>query len=210
MMGKSGVKCLIAATVLCSASLHAADNQFYIRADLSSVTSSQEESDFAAALVDANYQFQVDRYDENRSGYQISFGYQWDKHLFTEIGYLDLGEVKVDLTLAGNTNLNDFTWHFDQQYPLTAEGITLVQGLLLNPDSALKISAEIGVYFWRRDVDVINDVLVISKNDGEDPLVGVKFELPLSEKIGIGLGIRRIYFDEQEADLISLTGSFYF
>ena len=210
MVRKTGFKRLLVVVGLLSGTAQAVENRFYIRADLSSVTSSQGEEHFAAGLASANYDFQVDRYDENRSGYQVSIGYQYGGHFFTEIGYLDLGEVEVDITLPGNTDMGGFAWHFGQHYPLSAEGTTLVQGLTFNPDAAFKVSGEVGIYIWRNDVELVDDVFTLDRNDGEDPLVGVKFELPLGDKLGLGLGFRRIYFDTQETDLVSFTGSFYF
>lgn len=211
MMRKLPVKRgLVAVLALMASFTQAADRSFYLRADLSSVSSSQEEGDFVPGLGGAGYDVQVTRYDEDRSGYSLALGYRYEEHLFTEVGYLDLGEVKVDLTLPGATDLQGFAWHFDQQYPLSAQGVTLVQGLVFNPRSTLKVMGEIGVYFWRDKVDLVDDLLPEKTNEGEDPLVGVRFELPLGESLGLGLGLRRIYFDHQEADLISFSGSYYF
>ncbi|HEY8939903.1 MAG TPA: choice-of-anchor U domain-containing protein, partial [Cellvibrio sp.] len=212
--GKAGKVKMIAvllgvATVLASIATQAATGP-YVRVDVANVSTSQREEDFTAALAAANYDLIVDRYDTNRTGYQLALGYQWDPHASTEIGYLDLGKVEVDLTVAGETNLGTIPWHIGQEYPLSPEGFTLVQGLTLNPADKFRIIGEIGIFIWRSEVDVENDVISIKRDRGEDPVVGVRFELPVQEQFGLGLGVRRIYFDTQEADLVSLTGTFRF
>jgi large repetitive protein len=197
------------AAVLASTSSQAAGG-FYVRADISNASVSQKEEDFTAALAAADYDFVVNRYDTNRTAYQLSVGYQWDQHASTEFGYLDLGKVKVDLSVAGETDLNSFSWYFAQQYPLSAEGFTLVQGLTLNPSDSFRIIGEVGVFIWRDKVDVNRDVITVKKNSGEDPLVGVRFDIPVNDQFGLGLGIRRIYFDTQETDLVSVTSTLRF
>lgn len=182
----------------------------YIRADVSAITSSQNEDKFSAALMAAGHEFVISHYDENRSGYHLAVGYEWSNFAFTEVGYLDLGDVRVNLTLPGTANVDAFAQDFAANYPMSAEGVTLVQGLVLNPASAFKVSAEIGVFVWRSKTGIERQVFSVADDEGEDPLVGLKFELPLSEQLGLGLGIRRVYFDTQEADLFSLTGSYHF
>lgn len=186
------------------------DKGFYLRADISNVASTQEEEDFTSGVSAAGHDFVLNRYDENRAGYHLALGHQWDSNHYTELGYLDLGDVKVDLTVAGDTDLNAFSRDFAANYPLSAEGLTLVQGVVLTPNSLFKVSAEVGVFVWRSEIGIANGVFAIDDDKGTDPLVGLKFELPLTDRIGLGLGLRRIYFDEQEADLFSFTSSFRF
>ncbi len=182
----------------------------YIRLDVSSVIGSQEEDKFTAALAASGHEFVINHYDENRSGYQLAVGYEWNSVAFTELGYLDLGDVQVDLTLPGTADVEVFAQDFAANYPMSAEGITLVQGLVLNPDSTFKVSAEIGIFSWRSKTGIEKQVFSVADNEGEDPIVGLKFELPLGDKLGLGLGMRRVYFDTQEVDLFSLTGSYHF
>jgi hypothetical protein len=183
---------------------------FYVRADISSVVSSQEENDFKAALDAAGHQYVLNDYDENRSGYHFALGYEWASFTFTEIGYLDLGEVEVNLTLPGTADLDSFAQDFAANYPLSAEGFTLVQGLILTPHSAVKVVAEIGVFVWDSKIDVEQQALAVDDDSGTDPVVGLKFEFPLGDHVGLGAGLRRVYFSDQEADLFSLTGSYHF
>ena len=130
--------------------------------------------------------------------------------MYTELGYLDLGDVKVDLTLDGETDLGDFSQDFAASYPLSAEGLTLVQGIMLTPDAPIKISAEVGVFIWRNKIDIDEQVFAVDKDEGEDVLVGVKLDIPVDDKFGFGVGLRRIYFDDQTTNVFSLIGSYHF
>ena len=198
---------LIAASVNTQA---AGSKGFYLRADIAGVTSSQEANDFSSALAADGYKFTMDGYDASRFGFQLALGLEWERHLYTELGYLDLGDVEVDLTLDGETDLSSFSQDFAANYPLSAEGLTLVQGLTLTPDAPIKVSAEVGVFVWRSEIGIDQQVFAVDDDEGEDLLVGIKLDVPMSEKFGFGLGLRRIYFDDQEADLFSLIGSYYF
>jgi len=205
-------KCLALLALVASAgNVQAGDGgDFYIRADLSSVVSSQEENDFKAALDAAGHQYVLNDYDENRSGYHLALGYEWASFTFTEIGYLDLGEVEVNLTLPGTADLDSFAQDFAANYPLSAEGFTLVQGVVLTPNSSIKVAAEIGVFVWDSEIDVEQQALSVDDDSGTDPVVGLKVEFPLGDQVGLGAGLRRVYFNDQEADLFSLTGSYHF
>lgn len=201
----------LVALMAASVNTQAAESKgFYLRADISGVSGSQEQEDFTSALSAAGYQFAMDGYDTSRTGFQLALGLQWERHLYTELGYLDLGDVKVDLTLDGETDLGDFSQDFAASYPLSAEGLTLVQGIMLTPDAPIKVSAEVGVFVWRSEISIDNQIFSTDDDEGEDLLVGIKLDVPMSEKFGFGVGLRRIYFDDQEADLFSLIGSYYF
>ena len=201
----------LAALVAASVNAQAApSNGFYLRADIANVSSSQEEGEFTAAVAASGHEFTVTRYDENRVGFQLALGLQWEKHLYSELGYLDLGDVKVNLMLDGETDIRHFSQDFAASYPHSAEGLTLVQGIMLTPDAPIKVSAEVGVFLWRSEIGIDANRFSVDDDDGEDVLVGLKLEAPINEKFGIGFGLRRIYFDAQEADLFSLTGSYRF
>ena len=201
----------LVALVAASVNTQAAGSKgFYLRADIAGVTSSQEANDFSSALAADGYKFTMDGYDASHFGFQLALGLEWERHLYTELGYLDLGDVEVDLTLDGETDLSSFSQDFAANYPLSAEGLTLVQGLTLTPDAPIKVSAEVGVFVWRSEIGIDQQVFAVDDDEGEDLLVGIKLDVPMSEKFGFGVGLRRIYFDDQEADLFSLIGSYYF
>lgn len=182
----------------------------YLRLDVFTVNSSHSEADFIGALEDAGHEFTLNSFDDSRTGFQIAAGYQWSELTYSEIGYLDLGDVEVNLTLDGDTDLDAFASDFAKEYPITAAGATLVQGLSFKAGSAITLSAEAGAYIWNGEVDLDNAVFALEDDDGVDPLAGVKIDLALGDAFSVGLSGRRIFFGDQDVDLYAVSSTFRF
>ncbi|WP_193747550.1 Ig-like domain-containing protein [Cellvibrio sp. OA-2007] len=182
----------------------------YVRLDLFTVNSSHSEADFTGALEDAGHEFTLTRYDDSRTGFQLTLGYQWSALTYTEVGYLDLGKVEVQLTLDGDTDLDAFARDFAKEYPITATGATLVQGFSHNFSPAIALSAEAGAFIWRGEVELDNAVFALKDDDGVDPLLGVKIDLALSDAFSLGFSGRRIFFGGQDIDLYSFGSTLRF
>jgi hypothetical protein len=182
----------------------------YFRLDVFTVNSSQSEADFTGALQYAGHEFTLDSYDDSRAGFQIAAGYHWSELTYSEVGYLDLGDVEVNLTLDGDADLDAFAGDFAKEYPVTATGMTLVQGLSFKTGPAVTLSAEAGAFIWRGEVELDNAAFVSEEGDGVDPLAGLKIDLALSDTLSLGLSGRRIFFDDQDIDLYALSSSFRF
>lgn len=183
---------------------------FYLRADVFSVESTQEEEDFAGALNDAGHEFSIGKYDTDRTGFQLAVGYEWNSFTYTQLGYLDLGEVRVDLLLDGDADQGAFAADLADEYPITATGATLVQGLKFGLGEQVKLGFEAGVYLWDGDVDVNSVPFAIAEDSGTDPLAGVLLDLPLGDNFTLGVGLRRVFFDKQEVNLYSFGSSYHF
>ncbi|MDO8342729.1 MAG: DUF4347 domain-containing protein [Cellvibrio sp.] len=182
----------------------------YLRVDVYMVNGSQSEADFNNALTNAGHEFTLNRYEEERSGYQLAVGYQWSELTYSEVGYLDLGDVEVGLTLDGDTDLGAFANDFADNYPVTATGATLVQGLSFKAGSAITLSAEAGVFIWKGEVELDNAAFSLQEDDGIDPLIGARIDVALVEGFSLGLSGRRIFFNDQDVDLLSVSGVFRF
>ncbi len=182
----------------------------YIRVEVYDVESSLSEDKFNATLASAGHEFTLTQYDEGRTGYQLSVGYNWNNSTYTELGYLDLGEVEVDLLLDGDADLAAFKRDFTKHYPTTASGITLVQGVSLVAYSRVKFSLEAGVFVWQEEVDVNQVMFGMKDDDGVDPLAGARIDVDLTQSLSLGLSSRRIYFNDDTVDMFSVSGSFRF
>jgi len=182
----------------------------YLRLDVFTVNSSHSEADFTGELEDAGHEFTLNSYDDSRTGFQIAAGYQWSELTYSEVGYIDLGDVEVNLTLDGDTDLDAFASDFAKEYPITATGVTLVQGLSFKAGSALSLSAEAGAFIWKGEVELDNAAFALQEDDGVDPLAGVKVDLALGDALSLGLSGRRIFFGDQDVDLYSVSSTFRF
>jgi hypothetical protein len=185
-------------------------NNAYVRVDVYKVEGGLTETQFSQSLSTAGHSFSVDRYDVNRRGYQLALGYQWHDYTYTEVGYLDLGDVNVDMTLAGDTNLAAFEYDLNKTYPVSAKGVTLVQGLTLFADQPVNVSLEGGVYVWRDDRKTNQQPINLKNDDGVAPLAGLRLDFTLTKSVSLGFNARRIYQDDQVVDLYSIATRFRF
>jgi autotransporter-associated beta strand protein len=203
---------LMAAFALVSMNTQAADlwDNNYVRADIYSVDGSQTKSEFSAALIAAGHNFALERYDVKRSGYQLAVGHRWNGFTYTELGYLDLGDVDVELTLDGESNMSAFATDFAKHYPVSAAGASLVQGVSFNAGKKVKVAVEAGVFIWQSETDLSGVNFTLDDDNGIDPLGGVRVDFRLAAAFTLGVGIRRIYFNQQEADMYSVGSSIAF
>lgn len=201
----------LAAALLVSsvASQAATDGNAFVRFAVYKVEGVSE-SAFTHSLAASGHSFVIDNYDVDRRGYQISFGYQWRNNTYTELGYLDLGKVVVDMTVDGATDLAAFKHDFNNAYPMTAKGGILVQGLTLFKDRPMNVSLEGGAYLWRDDKQTNRTQITLADDHGVAPLAGIRLDAGLTKNLSLGLNARRIYLDEQVVDLYGLTGSYRF
>ncbi len=162
------------------------------------------------ALEAAGHEFTLNNYDHSRTGFHIAAGYQWREWTYTELGYLDLGNVDVGLTADGENDFDALARDFAANYPITATGATLVQGLSCKIGSVTRISLEAGAFLWKNEVESDNAVFAMENDDGIDPLMGMKVDFSVTETLSIGLSGRRIFFGSEDIDLYSVSSSIRF
>jgi autotransporter-associated beta strand protein len=202
---------LAAALLVTSVSSQAlTDGKAFVRVDVYNVEGGTHEAAFSQTLASAGHDFTVDRYDVDRRGYQIALGYQWHNYTYTELGFLELGDVNVDMTLDGDTDLVAFKRDFADAYPVSASGWTAVQGLTLFSERPINLSLEAGAYFWQDDRKTNQAQITLQSDSGVAPLAGVRMDWLLTKSISMGFNARRIYLGDQVVDLYSLSGRYRF
>ncbi|AQT59134.1 hypothetical protein B0D95_02815 [Cellvibrio sp. PSBB023] len=202
---------LAAALLVTSVSSQAlTDGKAFVRVDVYKVEGGTHEAAFSQTLAAAGHDFTVDRYDVDRRGYQIALGYQWHNYTYTELGFLELGDVNVDMTLDGDTDLVAFKRDFADAYPVSASGWTAVQGLTLFSERPINLSLEAGAYFWQDDRKTNQAQITLQSDSGVAPLAGVRMDWLLTKSISMGFNARRIYLGDQVVDLYSLSGRYRF
>ncbi len=50
----------------------------------------------------------------------------------------------------------------------------------------------------------------VAEDSGTDPLAGVLLDFPLGDHFTLGVGLRRVFFSEQEVNLYSFGSSYHF
>jgi|GEM_PF-428064 len=178
-------------------------DHLYLRVDAYKISGGKNQEDFNSQLLRDGYRFSLSKYDVDRTGGQISLGYKWNENIYTELGYLDLGDVKVNLWLDGAENQTAFGRSFAQHYPTTASGVTLVQGLRMTFNDQWSVSPEVGVFIWKEEVEVNGATFRIGDKSNEDLLVGARLDYQVTDSFGLGLGVRSLLFN---ADTVNVWG----
>jgi hypothetical protein len=178
-------------------------DHLYLRVDVYKISGSKNQEDFNSQLVRDGYSFSLTEYDVSRTGSQLSLGYKWNDNVYTELGYLDLGDVKVNLWLDGSEDQTAFGRSFAKLYPTTASGVTLVQGLRLTFNEQWSVSPEVGIFIWKKEVDVNGGKFRVGDKSNEDLLVGARLDYQVTDYFGLGLGVRSLLFN---ADTVNLWG----
>ena len=193
--------------LLVSISSQAADfsNHLYLRLDAYKINGDKNEEDFNSQLASDGYSFALTKYDVDRIGGQVSVGYKWNENIYTELGYLDLGDVRVNLWLDADENQTAFGKSFARHYPRSADGITLVQGIRLPFNHHWSVSPELGVFVWKAEVDVNGGGFRVGDKRNEDLLVGVRLDYQVTDSFGVGLGVRSLLFNQDTVNLWGIS-----
>lgn len=100
--------------------------------------------------------------DDRTSGWSIFGGFEFNRYLAVEAGYIDAGEVKEEVVASGVVAV-DTTAFFGS-----------VLGSLPLGDSAASLFGRAGMLSWKSDLEgrVSGDTIVSAEADGTDPYFG--------------------------------------
>lgn len=134
----------------------------------------------------------------NDTGYKVFLGYGFNDFVRLEVGFIDLGDLREDLSFGGLGS---------QRVDVRADGPTVALELGLPVGEYLSINARGGVVFWDAEAR-INGFGV--RDDGEDPFYGVSLRYRLGPHASVLGSAERFELDDVEVDVISLGVSFRF
>jgi len=102
--------------------------------------------EFGSRLINEGYDFTLTKYDVDRTGFQIALGYKWNENVYSELGYLDLGDVRINLKLNVDEDQIAFGKSFAKHYPNSGDGLTFVQGYKFLLEDHWSVSPEVGMF----------------------------------------------------------------
>ncbi|ABC29956.1 RTX toxins and related Ca2+-binding protein [Hahella chejuensis KCTC 2396] len=167
------------------------------------VSGSQEAGEFKRGLENEDVTVGVNNYDVSRYGYQFLAGYRYHQHMAAEIGFLDLGNVKVNMSASALTpeTLEDAV---EKHYPVSGSGWTLSNRFLWPVREKITLSAEVGLFLWEGDIQLSGaDINPDLKGDA-DPLLGLGLNYRLHKNIDASVRLKRAFFEGQHADLMGV------
>ena len=143
----------------------------------------------------------IEGYDTSRLARQFSVGYQFRPWAGVQLGYLDLGDVTVDIQAQAAT-VDALQSAFARHYPATGDGWTLGYRYRYSLAESVDVTADLGLFFWSRDIDVFGESIRSIDDSGTDPLVAVGLDYQLDDGLSIGVRFQRVYVDVEHANLL--------
>jgi VCBS repeat-containing protein len=201
---------VIALALVASATQADTLEKTFIRVDVYQVEGNVDAGDFNQRMARNGFDYRVTKYDVERTGYQVALGYQFTDVAYVELGYLDLGNVSVNLSVGGDENQPAFGEAMARYYPRTADGGTLVFGARLPLTEHWYLSPEVGIFVWQGDIEVNGAQFALDYDNNTDLLVGLRLDYQFSKHFGLGAGVKAIRFNDQQVELWGLSGRFSF
>ncbi len=180
----------------------------YLMLSLYQAKGSQGASDFERGAASDGVTVQLNQYDESRTAWQIGAGYRYHDWMAAEFGFLDLGDTTVNLDASGTPNQLEAA--VSEHYPISAYGWTFANRFLWEVMPRVTLSAEAGLYVWEGEINLSGANIDPDLGDGTDLLLGVAAGYRITDQLGAALQIKRIFFDDQEVDLIGVEGQLRF
>ncbi|WLQ13953.1 tandem-95 repeat protein [Hahella aquimaris] len=167
------------------------------------VSGSQGAGDFKNGLESEDVTVSLNNYDVSRYGYQFLAGYRYHEYLAAEIGFLDLGNVKVSMS-ASALDADTLEGAVEKHYPVSGSGWTLANRFLWPVRERITLSAEVGLYLWEGDIQLSGADINPDLKGDTDPLLGLGASYSVTGNIDAAVRIKRIFFDGQHVDLLGI------
>ena len=180
----------------------------YISVSFYQAKGSQGAGDFEQGTAGDGVTVNLNEYEESRTAWQIATGYRYLDWSAVELGYLDLGETQVDLDATGTAS--NLEAAMSEHYPVTGHGWTLANRFLWEVMPRVTLSGEVGLFIWEGEIDLTGADVEPDLDDGTDLLLGVACAYRLTDNLEAALHLKRVFFDDQEVDLLGVEGRFHF
>ncbi|HEY6527428.1 MAG TPA: Ig-like domain-containing protein, partial [Cellvibrionaceae bacterium] len=185
-----GAACLLAACANTRAESSAwpesAADDSYVRLSWLNVSSGESQSEFTQALAATSPTFSLQRYDTDRSGWQLSLGTQLAEHWAVELGYLDLGEVNIDFSSALE-NSTATQSALQQHYPHASAGWTLAGAFVYELAPQVQLAARLGTYTWKGRVNISVPTIAPAASSGTDLFAGLELNYAFTPQVSFGV-----------------------
>jgi OOP family OmpA-OmpF porin len=174
MIRKTPISPALAALMLCAlAGTASADEGFYVGGGA------------GQAFVDEGM------YDDEDLTLSLFGGYQFNRHVAVEGGYIDLGEIEPE---AGGAALEADTFH------LTAVGT-------LPLTEAFSLYGKAGLHRWDADTSL---ALINGEDSGTDPTYGIGAQYRVSKRFALRADVSRFEMEDVDVDVAQLQARFDF
>jgi hypothetical protein len=204
---------LTAATSLAANQTHSAEADWlsntYVRLNLLSLKGGESEADFNSQLAATSPSYSLQRYDINRTGWDLSLGKSFTEQWAVELGYKDLGKVQVDFASRLETPAATAAALADN-YPHASGGWTLAGAYRHSLGEQLSLVGRAGLYRWQSRVDINTPAIAPPEQSGTDFLAGLELQYAITPQIGIGATLEQVFVEDGVISLgLGVRWSFY-
>jgi methionine-rich copper-binding protein CopC len=172
-------------------------------------TNSVSSSDFVGDMAQEDVLVNLRHYDASRLARQFSVGYQFRPWAGVQLGYLDLGDVDVELNAEADASA-DVAGAFGRHRPVSGDGWVLAYRYGSALAERVAVTADLGAFFWSEDTTVFNDSAETSRRDGVDPVLGASLTYQLDDSLAVGVKLQRVFMADQFVDTHGLLLSWQF
>jgi hypothetical protein len=184
----------------------------YIELGFSQAEGSRSRGELVSGLTADGVTAGIQAYDVSRGAAQIQVGYQYQERLAVWLGYLDLGDVEVEVAASAPSD-EILSAAFAKHYPVSADGFVLAHRYEYPLRDRLGLTVDAGFYIWESEIRLSDsngrDIGVNDRSD-TDPILGLGGNYRISDRYTAGLNWQRVFFSDQEVDLLGVSGSLNF
>ncbi|WP_018277096.1 Ig-like domain-containing protein [Teredinibacter turnerae] len=188
--------------------------RWYLQGRIGNSRSDTNDGSLNKRFAKAGLNAQVTDFDDSDTGYSMALGYRFTPRWSAELGYLDLGEFKIDIQ-GSYQNPSEFYNTIEKLHPESGEGAFLAGVYLLPLSEKVKLGARAGVFRWHGDYTTqqpSNNNTVVGTNyqKGTDGFVGLVLNMDVTPRWAATLGWERFGFDNHNVDFINAGLSYRF
>ncbi|OZG70831.1 hypothetical protein BTA51_23615 [Hahella sp. CCB-MM4] len=187
----------------------AVKDKVYLELGAYRASGSQDASSFSSGLESADIDVTLNTYDTTRLAFHLVAGYQYQDMMALEIGFLDLGDVDVDLDALSPSD-EELSQAVEKHYPVSGNGWTVANRFLWDVHPQVTLSGEVGLFLWDGDIQLSGADINPDLDGGTDPLLGLGAGYQVMDNIDVLLRIKRVFMDHQHVDLLGIGGAYRF
>ena len=181
----------------------------YAEVVLGKVNSSWSESSFGKKLDAVTQQGEVES-ETSRTGFNLIAGYDINEHWSAELGYLDWGTIKVEVS-GVTANLNDLRDLVSNEYPMSGDGFYLGGKYRFKLDERAHAFFKLGLWNWEGEYDVtLGNERFDVEDSGTDALIGAGVSYPVYEQFHLTLQMQLVSMDDSTESLIGMGTQYHF
>ncbi len=183
---------------------------WYVWGDYGYAKGAGNKRDLNRKLSSAGVDATITKLDNERSTWQLGGGYRFNQNWSLELGYVDLGEVSVQLT-GTTTSASQFYGRASRIHPQSANGWLLTSQYYWPFSESIGVLARVGVWYWQSSYTTYDNAAV--GNDaarGADLVFGLGGVYKITEPIGARLLLQRYYIGSEVTNMLSFGLTYRF